>query len=265
MLGYGRCLGAPRKLHIFSMAQQRGKKTEHSRRSATAEQRVYRGIKIAHVSDKRSATANATRDAASTVRGRHVGSRRSPKPPPTMEPTVSSAERASPSSRFTSWSDIVSSPKCRRPFKHVEIRLSQDRALTTTSPVSARMARVRQHGTAPELAVRRIATSLGLRYRVSNKDLPGNPDLANRTRKFAIFVHGCYWHRHAGCGKSSTPKVNVSFWAAKFARNLERDEAATRELRNAGFRVIVVWECETRKLGKARSVLCELASHPETA
>lgn len=119
--------------------------------------------------------------------------------------------------------------------------------LVTDAATSARMAGVRRAGTAPELAVRRALTALGLRYRVANRDLPGSPDVANRARGWAVFVHGCYWHRHGGCGRASVPKRNVAFWTAKFAANVARDARARAALRRRGFRVLVIWECQTRR------------------
>jgi DNA mismatch endonuclease (patch repair protein) len=107
------------------------------------------------------------------------------------------------------------------------------------------MGRVRQRDTAPELMVRRATTALGLRYRTRNRDLPGSPDLANRSRHWAVFVHGCYWHRHEGCPRASTPKNNQGFWLAKFEYNRARDLRAQRALQQLGFRVLVIWECET--------------------
>jgi DNA mismatch endonuclease, patch repair protein len=106
------------------------------------------------------------------------------------------------------------------------------------------MGRVRQSGTAPEMAIRRAVSTLGLRYTVSNRDLPGSPDLANRSRRWAIFVHGCYWHRHAGCYKTTTPRTNTDFWLNKFSRNIARDEAARIELERRGYRVLTFWQCD---------------------
>lgn len=106
------------------------------------------------------------------------------------------------------------------------------------------MSRVRQRGTKPELAVRAVARSVGLYYRTRNGDLTGSPDLANRRRKWAIFVNGCFWHRHDGCSKATTPKANRDFWLAKFARNVQRDRNARLELRRRGYRVLVIWECQ---------------------
>ena len=118
--------------------------------------------------------------------------------------------------------------------------------LRTDTETSARMANIRQSGTTPELAVRQIVSSLGHRYRLYNKDLPGSPDLANRSKGWAIFVHGCYWHRHKGCKRTTTPKRNRDFWEAKFARNVARDKRVIRQLRRDGYRVLVVWECQTK-------------------
>src|SRR5213594_720187 len=99
---------------------------------------------------------------------------------------------------------------------------------------SARLARIRQKDTAAEQAVRRVLHELGLRFRVRNRDLPGAPDAANRARRWAVFVHGCFWHAHAGCYRATVPKRNREFWVAKFADNRARDRRVTRELRRRG-------------------------------
>jgi DNA mismatch endonuclease, patch repair protein len=110
---------------------------------------------------------------------------------------------------------------------------------------SARMAGVRQKDTAAELAVRRELTTLGHRYRVRNRDLPGSPDIANRARRWIVFVHGCFWHRHQGCTRTTTPTRNRRFWEQKFVANIARDRRAVRALKRRGYRVLVVWECQT--------------------
>jgi len=109
---------------------------------------------------------------------------------------------------------------------------------------SALMARVRQRGTKPELLTGAALRSLGLRYRKNVRGLPGTPDFANRSAKWAVFVHGCFWHRHPNCKRTTTPKSNIDFWLAKFEANQSRDERAEAELRSLGFSVIVIWECE---------------------
>jgi len=132
----------------------------------------------------------------------------------------------------------------QQPFKRVETRLAGKKALRTDAATSARMGRVRQSGTEPEMTVRRAASMLGLRYTVRNKDLPGSPDLANRSRQWAIFVHGCYWHRHEGCHKATTPRTNTEFWLNKFSRNVARDAAARNTLQRQGYEVLTFWQCE---------------------
>jgi DNA mismatch endonuclease (patch repair protein) len=147
-----------------------------------------------------------------------------------------------------------------QPFKQVEKRLNQSgRALRTTAAASRRMSSVRRDSTRPELHVRKILRSLGHRYTTSNRDLPGSPDLANRSRGWAVFVHGCYWHSHKGCPKATVPKRNRAFWMAKFRRNVERDRWARSELEALGYAVVVVWECEVEN--QMDSVRNRLAEH----
>jgi DNA mismatch endonuclease (patch repair protein) len=119
--------------------------------------------------------------------------------------------------------------------------------LRVDEATSTRLGRIRQSGTGAELAVRKMVSSLGGRYRTKNRDLPGSPDIANRSRMWAIFVHGCYWHAHLNCSRATVPKRNRLFWEAKFSANRTRDARAIRELRSHGFRVVVVWECEIDK------------------
>lgn len=126
---------------------------------------------------------------------------------------------------------------------------------------SALMRRVRRRDTAPEQAVAAALRTLGLAYRKSVGTLPGSPDFANKRRRWAVFVHGCYWHQHRGCKRATVPNHNRAFWQAKFAANRKRDAAAIRELRRRGFKVMVVWECQAadaepalRQILEARSV-----------
>ena len=111
---------------------------------------------------------------------------------------------------------------------------------------SALMRRVRRSGTEPELAVRAALRRLRVRYRLNAPPLPGRPDLILLGRRVAIFVHGCFWHRHPGCRRASVPETRADYWAAKFDRNVARDAAAARALRDLGWRVVTVWECETQ-------------------
>jgi DNA mismatch endonuclease (patch repair protein) len=146
--------------------------------------------------------------------------------------------------RYTQQSSATCDAMAPQPFKRTERALVGLRSLRTTPDASARMAKVRQRGTEPELAVRDAARIAKLRLGSDNRDLPGSPDLANRTRKVAVFVHGCYWHRHSDCPRSTTPKRNREFWLAKFRRNIARDAVAIGDLKALGFNVVVVWGCE---------------------
>jgi len=110
------------------------------------------------------------------------------------------------------------------------------------------MARIRSKDMKPELVVRRLVHSLGYRYRLHRNDLPGKPDLVLGPRRKVIFVHGCFWHQHAGCREGRIPKSNQTYWQPKLARNVERDQRVQRELAEAGWTVIVVWECEISDL-----------------
>ena len=110
---------------------------------------------------------------------------------------------------------------------------------------SALMARVRGRDTAPERAVRSAAHSLGYRFRLHRRNLPGTPDLTFPRLRKVIFVHGCFWHRHAGCGRTTTPKTRAAYWREKFERNVERDRRNSARLGALGWEVLVVWECET--------------------
>jgi len=118
---------------------------------------------------------------------------------------------------------------------------------------SALMSMVRGSHTGPELAVRRMLHALGLRFRLHRRDLPGRPDIVLPGRNAVVFVHGCFWHRHANCTRATTPASNAAYWRKKFLRNVERDAEAQRALRKLGWRVLVVWECELRKPVKLQS------------
>jgi DNA mismatch endonuclease (patch repair protein) len=109
------------------------------------------------------------------------------------------------------------------------------------------MARVKSRDTGPEKRVRSMMHRLGLRFRLHRRDLPGTPDLTLPGRQTVVFVHGCFWHRHAGCPQASTPAVNVDYWTRKFARNQARDAEAVERLTALGWRVVIVWECELRR------------------
>jgi DNA mismatch endonuclease (patch repair protein) len=117
------------------------------------------------------------------------------------------------------------------------------------------MSRVRSKNTKPELVVRRLVHAMGYRFRLHRNDLPGSPDLILPAYRTAIFVHGCFWHRHPGCRKASNPSTRVEFWTDKFQTNVARDRRNRARLRRADWRVIIVWECETRNEDLLRSIL----------
>jgi len=107
------------------------------------------------------------------------------------------------------------------------------------------MSRIRSSNTKPELAVRSLLHRMGYRFRLHRKNLPGKPDIILPKYKTAIFVHGCFWHRHEGCQYTCTPKSHIDFWEEKFKNNIERDKRHKVELESLGWKVIVVWGCET--------------------
>ncbi len=113
------------------------------------------------------------------------------------------------------------------------------------------MRAVKSADTTPELIVRRLVHALGYRFRLHRRDLPGRPDIVLPRLGKAIFVHGCFWHRHACEAGQSTPATRVDYWQAKFDRNVARDRRTLRQLRHAGWSVLVVWECQTRVAKRA--------------
>lgn len=106
------------------------------------------------------------------------------------------------------------------------------------------MARVKSGNTGPEKRVRKVLWRAGFRYRLHVRDLPGCPDIVFRKHKVAIFVHGCFWHQHEGCSRARLPATRADYWHPKLRRNVERDKQARAALIAAGWRVVVLWECE---------------------
>lgn len=115
--------------------------------------------------------------------------------------------------------------------------------IVTPEVRSRMMSRIRGRNTRPEVALRKALHRRGFRFRLNAKKLPGSPDIVLPKWKTVLFVHGCYWHRHPGCRKATTPSSNAEFWTEKFRQNVERDARNIRDLREAGWRVGVVWEC----------------------
>ncbi|MFC5306627.1 very short patch repair endonuclease [Azospirillum picis] len=111
---------------------------------------------------------------------------------------------------------------------------------------SALMASVRTVGTVPEMRVRKVAHSCGLRYRIAPRGVLGRPDLSFSRARIAVFVHGCFWHGHKGCRKAKLPSTNSEFWKAKIQSNQMRDAETQSHLIESGWQHIVIWECETR-------------------
>jgi DNA mismatch endonuclease (patch repair protein) len=124
------------------------------------------------------------------------------------------------------------------------------------------MQAIRSQNTKPELLVRRLAHRLGYRFRLHRRDLPGKPDLVFPRLKKAILVHGCFWHSHSetSCPLVHAPKTNRSYWAPKLAKNMARDTATVTALTFQGWRVLIVWECQTRNELLLSSLLSEFLS-----
>lgn len=112
---------------------------------------------------------------------------------------------------------------------------------------AARLGRIRQKETKAEVEVAQALRTRGLAYRKNVKSLPGSPDLANRRHKWAVFVNGCFWHHHTACRRATIPKSNRTFWETKFRENRRRDARAIIALRNMGFKVGLVWECQAKE------------------
>jgi DNA mismatch endonuclease (patch repair protein) len=120
---------------------------------------------------------------------------------------------------------------------------------------SANMRAIRSKDMKPEMLVRRLVHGLGYGFRLHRKDLPGKPDLAFIGRKKAIFVHGCFWHQHAGCREGRSPNSNLEYWGPKLQRNVERDRKAVEALAQQGWHSLVIWECETTNRERLRELL----------
>lgn len=111
---------------------------------------------------------------------------------------------------------------------------------------SRNMSAIKSKDTKPEIFVRRFLHSNGFGFRLHRKDLIGKPDIVLKKYNTLIFVNGCFWHRHQNCKYTTTPKTNTSFWNQKFDQNVNRDAKCHETLRSAGWKVIVVWECQVK-------------------
>lgn len=120
---------------------------------------------------------------------------------------------------------------------------------------SANMRRIRSRDTKPEKAVRKVLSEARVRYRLHRKDLPGHPDLAISRIHLAVFVHGCFWHRHQGCKRAFTPATREQFWKQKLDANVLRDEKTIERLASLGWQSLIVWECDTKDDGRLQREL----------
>ena len=111
---------------------------------------------------------------------------------------------------------------------------------------SRNMSAIKSKNTKPEIKVRKVLHSMGYRFRLHRKDLPGSPDIVLPKYKTVIFVHGCFWHRHQNCKYASNPKTRREFWEKKFKENIERDKKTQEKLKNLGWKTNIVWECEVK-------------------
>lgn len=122
---------------------------------------------------------------------------------------------------------------------------------------SKTMGLVKAKNTKPEMRVPKLLHSRGLRYTLHKNILPGKPDIVFSRFKTVVFVHGCFWHRHEGCGKTRTPKSNIIFWIKKFEANIVRDRLITEAYQNMGWHVFTIWECQTGSDKQLRAVVDE--------
>jgi len=125
------------------------------------------------------------------------------------------------------------------------------------------MRRVHSTDTSAERTIRSLLHAMGFRFRLHRNDLPGKPDVVLPKYRSVVFVHGCFWHRHPACSRASTPAENREYWLPKFERTIRRDQRTTSELRERGWNVVIVWECELKDADALRRRLfSEIADEP---
>ena len=125
----------------------------------------------------------------------------------------------------------------------------------TTEQRSWNMSRIKSKHTKPEIIIRSLLHKMGLRFRLHRKDLPGKPDIVLQKYNTVIFCHGCFWHQHENCVRATIPKTNTPYWKSKFQRNVIRFEQVQSDLIKKGWKVIVIWECETKDLVKLKDII----------
>lgn len=140
-------------------------------------------------------------------------------------------------------------------FRHISYTDSELTDLISPAARSAVMSRVRSKDSAPEMTVRRLLHSLGYRYRLHRAGLPGTPDIVFPSRRKVLFVHGCFWHRHADCALARLPKSRPEFWVPKLEGNRLRDRRNTRALSARGWKVLTIWECQLNDTERLRATL----------
>ena len=124
--------------------------------------------------------------------------------------------------------------------------MSKEPFIKVSEKRSRNMSAIRSKNTKPEIAVRKLLHSLGYRFRLHKKNLPGSPDIVLPKYKTVIFVHGCFWHRHENCKYATTPKTRKEFWENKFSANKKRDKKILKEIKNLGWKSIIIWECQLK-------------------
>jgi DNA mismatch endonuclease (patch repair protein) len=112
---------------------------------------------------------------------------------------------------------------------------------------SLNMSKIRSKDTLPEIRIRKALWYMGYRYRLHYKQLPGKPDIVIMKQKIVVFVHGCFWHRHANCIEASRPKTNSEYWETKINKNIERDKKHQEVIEQLGYKVFIIWECEVKE------------------
>ena len=136
--------------------------------------------------------------------------------------------------------------------------MSSEEIYKVSEQRSRNMSAIKSKNTKPEIKVRKILHSMGYRFRLHSKDLPGAPDIVLPKYKTVIFVHGCFWHRHENCKYASTPKTRKEFWNKKFTENKKRDLEIQEKIKILDWRSVVIWECETKNIENLRDKIIDV-------
>ena len=136
--------------------------------------------------------------------------------------------------------------------------MSSQKTYKVSEQRSKNMSAIKSKNTKPEIKVRKVLHSMGYRFRLHSKDLPGSPDIVLPKYKTVIFVHGCFWHRHENCKYASTPKTRKEFWNKKFTENKKRDSEIQEKIKILDWRSVVIWECETKNIENLRDKIIDV-------